>query len=205
MSNGRLWKSDLLCTAFNVSQLPQSDAPEIAFIGRSNVGKSTLINLLLGKRIAKVSSKPGKTRSVNFYRVEAEEEIVFSLVDLPGYGYAARSRDERVGWWRLVNSYFNDRNIFFAAHLIDFRHGVLENDRELIDWLDGMDMPRVAVFTKGDKISKGRRQGLYNKYMSDGLVSILPPRIASQDDLETADKLRGDIIEIIESIKKLGC
>jgi GTP-binding protein len=201
MTKGSLWKSELLCTAFNSSQLPQPDAPELVFIGRSNVGKSTLINLLLGKRIAKVSSKPGKTRSVNFYRVEAEEGIFFSLVDLPGYGYAARSKDERVGWWRLVNSYFKDRNIYFAIHLIDFRHGVLEKDRELIDWLDGMDMPRLAVFTKGDKISKGRGQGLYNKYMSDGLVSILPPIVMSQDDLETVGRLRGDITEIIGSMK----
>ena len=88
------WKSELYCTAFNKQQLPPSNRPEIVFVGRSNVGKSTLINALLARKIAKVSSSPGKTRSINFYNVEAEGRL-FSLVDIPGYGYAARGHGER--------------------------------------------------------------------------------------------------------------
>jgi GTP-binding protein len=171
----------------------------VVFVGRSNVGKSTLINALLGRRIAKVSSTPGKTRSLNFYSVEAGGG--FFLVDLPGYGYAARGRDERKGWWRLVNEYFGmERDIAFVVHLVDFRHGPLANDGDLTEWLDGMDMPRQVVFTKGDKISRGRQKGLYQKYMGDGLVSVLPPLVTSGVNDPEVERLRGFIIQIMEEL-----
>jgi GTP-binding protein len=195
---GAAWKSDLLRTAFNKGQLPPPAGPEVVFVGRSNVGKSTLVNALLGRKIAKVGSKPGKTRSVNFYSVDAGR--VFFLVDLPGYGYAARGRDEREGWWRLVNEYFSDpRDIAFVVHLVDFRHGPLANDDELTAWLDEMDMPRLVVFTKGDKVPRGRRQGLYSKYVS-GLVSILPPLVTSGVNDDEAGRLRDSIIQIIDEL-----
>ncbi len=200
------WQSDLVCTAFNKGQLPEPELPEVAFVGRSNVGKSTLINALLARRLAKVSSKPGKTRSLNFYRVTPiKEGEPFCLVDLPGYGYAARSRDERRDWWRFVNDYFSmTRDIAFVVHLVDFRHGPLENDDELTAWLDAMDMPRLIVFTKGDKIPKGRRKGTYMKYMSAGLVSVAPPPITEgKNDAET-DRLRGLIVQIIQELGRLG-
>lgn len=200
------WKSELVCTAFNKAQLPDGGCPEVVFAGRSNVGKSTLINALLGKKTAKVSSKPGKTRSVNFYRVDAGGvEGVFSLVDLPGYGYAARGKDEREAWRRLVNEYFSaDRDIVFVVHLIDFRHGPLGGDFELTSWLDGMDMPRLIVFTKGDKISRGRGKSVYQKYMSGGLVSIAPPLITSgAHDMYCGEigRLRALILRIIHELK----
>lgn len=193
------WQSELLCTAFNAKQLPVPEYPEVVFVGRSNVGKSTLINALLNRKIAKVSAKPGKTRSLNFYRVDAARP--FCLVDLPGYGYAARSRDERQGWWRLVNDYFDSpREVAFVVHLIDFRHGPLANDEELTEWLDGLDMPRLVVFTKGDKVPNGRHKGTYEKYMCEGLVSILPPVVTcGRNDGET-ERLREYIPEIIREI-----
>ncbi|MDR3321424.1 MAG: ribosome biogenesis GTP-binding protein YihA/YsxC [Synergistaceae bacterium] len=198
MTGGRAWRSDLVCTAFNSGQIPGPAGPEVVFVGRSNVGKSTLINALLGRKIAKVSSKPGKTRSLNFYSVEAKS--AFFLVDLPGYGYAARGRDEREGWWRLVNEYFGmERDIAFVVHLVDFRHGPLANDDELTAWLDAMDMPRQVVFTKGDKVPRGRRQSTYRTHVS-GLASILPPLVTSGVNDDEAGRLRDSIEQIIDDL-----
>jgi GTP-binding protein len=198
------WKSELLCTAFNAGQLPAPQWPEVVFVGRSNVGKSTLINSLLGRKIAKVSSTPGKTRSLNFYTVESES--VFALVDLPGYGYAARGKDERRGWWLLVNEYFGmKRDIAFVVHLVDFRHGPLANDDDLTAWLDGMDMPRQVVFTKGDKIPRGKGKVLYQKYVGGGLVSIAPPVVTSGKNDSEAERLRGLLIQIIHELGTTGC
>ena len=198
-----VWKSELYCTAFTKQQIPEPRNSEIVFVGRSNVGKSTLINSLLEKKIAKVSSKPGKTRSINFYSVMTGDED-FTLVDIPGYGYAARGMDERRTWWRLIEDYFaSDRPISFVIHLIDFRHGPLPNDNELTAWLDQMDIPRLVVFTKGDKISPGKRKGLYQQYMRAGLDSILPPFITSGTNDKEMSALREGIKDILKEIAKL--
>lgn len=186
------WQSELICTAFNRQQLPEPTMPEVVFVGRSNVGKSTLINALLNrmnKKIAKVSSTPGKTRSLNFYRVDAATP--FCLVDLPGYGYAARSRGEREAWWSLVNDYFeSERDVAFVAHLVDFRHGPLANDDELTAWLNAIDMPRLIVFTKGDKVPKGRAKAMYRKYLAQGLESIAPPPVTCGKNDDEVERLR---------------
>lgn len=196
------WNSELYCTAFNVGQLPPPESYEIVFVGRSNVGKSTLINALLGRRMARVSSKPGKTRSINFFRVEADPP--FCLVDLPGYGYAQRGKDERKSWWKFIDEYFAaDRAISFVVHLIDFRHGPLTNDDELTAWLDGMGMPRLVVFTKGDKISKGKRRGLYSQYMKAGLDSLLPPYITAGVNDGDMEKLRDGLTQILKEMIRL--
>lgn len=196
------WRAELLCTAFNSGQLPAPELPEVAFVGRSNVGKSTLINALLGNRLAKVSSKPGKTRSLNFYRVAPREAEPFCLVDLPGYGYAAASRAERNAWWRLIGDYFSGgRRVMFVVHLVDFRHGPLKNDEELTEWLDSLEMPRLLVFTKGDKIARGKRRNVYMKYMNSGLQSLAPPPVTEGKNDAEVSRLR-DII--IQSIRELG-
>lgn len=198
-----VWRSELYCTAFTKQQIPEPRNSEIVFVGRSNVGKSTLINSLLEKKIAKVSSKPGKTRSINFYSVMTGDED-FTLVDIPGYGYAARGMDERRTWWRLIEDYFaSDRPISFVIHLMDFRHGPLANDNELTAWLDQMDIPRLVVFTKGDKISPGKRKGLYQQYMRAGLDSILPPFITSGTNDKEMSALREGIKDILREIAKL--
>ena len=198
-----VWKSELYCTAFTKQQIPEPRNSEIVFVGRSNVGKSTLINSLLERKIAKVSSKPGKTRSINFYSVMTGDED-FTLVDIPGYGYAARGMDERRTWWRRIEDYFaSDRPISFVIHLMDFRHGPLPNDNELTAWLDQMDIPRLVVFTKGDKISPGKRKGLYQQYMRAGLDSILPPFITSGINDKEMSALREGIKDILKEIAKL--
>jgi len=197
------WKSELFCTAFNRQQLPPAALEEIVFAGRSNVGKSTLTNALLGRTIAKVSSKPGKTRSINFYRVQSAREN-FMLVDIPGYGYAVKSAAERKAWWKLIEDYFSSRRkISFVVHLVDFRHGMLANDLELEHWLDGIDMPRLIVFTKADKIPNGRRKGIYDKYVKDGLQSIMPPFLTSGVNNAQMDALREGLVECMQALRKL--
>jgi GTP-binding protein len=200
------WQPGVICTAWNRKQFPAPDLPEVVFVGRSNVGKSTLINVLLGrtrKKVAYVGSKPGKTRSVNFYGVRAGGETDFCLVDMPGYGYASVGADEKKNWWKLVSAYFSDnRPVAFVVHLVDFRHGFLEGDMELTDWLDGMDMPRLVVFTKGDKVPKGRARGQYEKFVGPGLASVLPPFMTNGKNDENAERLRQAIPQVINELSR---
>jgi GTP-binding protein len=187
----KIWKAALEATSFDVSQFPpEGDVPEIAVAGRSNVGKSTLVNALLGARLAHVGATPGKTRSVNFYSVETEK-IVFRLVDLPGYGYAERGKFERKSWLRLTSSYVEKRkSLILVCHLVDFRHGLLPNDRLLQDWLDACHKPILVVFTKADKISKGKRRATLQQYVRDGLKSIDVPIVTSSEDLSGVNEVR---------------
>lgn len=132
-------------------QLPGCTAPEICFSGRSNVGKSSLINCLLGRKaIARVSSTPGKTTTVNFFSCEN----VF-LVDLPGYGYAKVDKKERARWDTLMNAYFcGERDIRVCIQLLDVRRTLSGDDRRMIDFLRERNIPFAAVLTKCDKLNK---------------------------------------------------
>ena len=132
-------------------QLEASDLPEICFCGRSNVGKSSLINRVLGRKsIARVSSKPGKTVTVNFYRVGD-----FRLVDLPGYGYAKVPFSEKSRWAELMESYFQSgRNIKMAFQLIDMRHPATEFDISMLDFMSQVGIPYSVIITKSDKLNK---------------------------------------------------
>ena len=133
------------------AQLEASDLPEICFCGRSNVGKSSLINRVLGRKsIARVSSKPGKTVTVNFYRVGD-----FRLVDLPGYGYAKVPFSEKSRWAELMESYFQSgRNIKMAFQLIDMRHPATEFDISMLDFMSQVGIPYSVILTKSDKLNK---------------------------------------------------
>lgn len=135
---------------------PLVSAPQIALAGRSNVGKSSLINALSGRRqLAKVSATPGKTASINFYRVEPGG---FYLVDLPGYGYAQRSKSEREQWASLVGDYLSSRaNILSLAVLLDSRLAPQEADLELIAYARSLNMPLLPVMTKADKCNQKER------------------------------------------------
>lgn len=131
-------------------QLEDSDLPEICFCGRSNVGKSSLINRVLGRKsIARVSSKPGKTITVNFYRVDN-----IRLVDLPGYGYAKVPFSEKSRWAELMEAYFQSgRNIKMAFQLIDMRHPATEFDISMLDFMSQKGIPYTVVLTKSDKLN----------------------------------------------------
>lgn len=133
------------------SQLPKSDAPEIVFSGKSNVGKSSLLNKLFNrKQLARVSSVPGKTITINFYNVD---DVKF--VDLPGYGYAKLSKQELSRFSELMEGYFNqDRNISLVVQLIDMRHPLTENDKGMILYMKELEIPFIIVMTKADKLKK---------------------------------------------------
>ena len=133
------------------SQLPDSNEPEIAFAGRSNVGKSSLLNKLFNrKNLARVSSVPGKTITINFYDVEG-----INFVDLPGYGYAKLSKQELSRFGELMEGYFQSgRNIALVVQLVDMRHPLTGDDEGMITFLKEMDIPFIIVMTKADKLKK---------------------------------------------------
>lgn len=136
--------------AFGISgQLPPSEIPEIAFAGRSNVGKSSLLNKLFNRKsLARVSSVPGKTITINFYDVDG-----YKFVDLPGYGYAKLSKSERDRFGELMEGYFQSgRNIKLVVQLVDMRHKPSQDDFGMIDFMQQMDIPFIVVCTKADKL-----------------------------------------------------
>lgn len=137
------------------AQLEPSDLPELCFCGRSNVGKSSLINRILGRKsIARVSSKPGKTVTVNFYKVDNVR-----LVDLPGYGYAKVPFAEKDRWSDLMEGYFGmGRNIKMAFQLIDMRHPATDFDITMLDYLRQMGIPYTVILTKADKLNRSQTE-----------------------------------------------
>lgn len=132
-------------------QLPKSDLPEIVFSGRSNVGKSSLINKIFNrKNLARVSSVPGKTITVNFFKGDG-----VNFVDLPGYGYAKREQSEKKRWAELMEGYFQlGRNIALVVQLIDMRHAPSADDMIMLDFLKQTETPFMIAFTKSDKLNK---------------------------------------------------
>jgi len=141
-------------TAVLPDQYPTGNIPEIALVGRSNVGKSSMINTLLNRKgIARVSSEPGKTRELNFYNVD--DTLYF--VDLPGYGYARVSKEEKDSWGRMIETYlYSRKQLFMAVLLVDIRHTPTEDDKLMYRWITGQGLRHLVVATKADKISRGR-------------------------------------------------
>lgn len=137
------------------AQLPPSSLPELVFSGRSNVGKSSLINKLFNrKKLARVSSKPGKTVTVNFYRTDTAR-----IVDLPGYGYAEASGAERRRWSRVADFYFRSgRDIRLVVQLVDMRVGPTEDDLNMLEFLSAFGFPFIVVLTKADKLKSSEFQ-----------------------------------------------
>ena len=137
-------------------QYPDSNLPEIAFAGRSNVGKSSLINSLINrKNLARTSQKPGKTRTINFYNIDES----FRLVDLPGYGYAAVSKSHRDDWGEIIDRYLHSRdNLKEVFLLVDIRHEPNDNDLMMYNWILEMGFSGYVIATKLDKIGKSRLQ-----------------------------------------------
>jgi GTP-binding protein len=147
----KVTSAEFLKSAFAETDWPKDTRPEIAFLGRSNVGKSSLINSLLSVHgLARTSSTPGRTQSLNFFTINN----LFRFVDLPGFGYARVPKDVRSGWGEMVTGFLANRSqLVLSIHIVDSRHEPTKLDLQLHEWLDHNQKPRLVVATKSDKLS----------------------------------------------------
>ncbi len=157
--------ADFLLSAPTLAHCPDLNGlPEVAWVGRSNVGKSTCINALLNrKNLAKTSNTPGKTRLMNFYRVDLDTPKAMAFVDLPGYGYAKVSKAEQAAWRKQLEAYLTQRETLqLIIQLIDARVGAQENDQQMLAWLQHHALPVQVVVTKWDKLKQKQQHGTLN-------------------------------------------
>jgi GTP-binding protein len=169
-------RAAFMISAADVSGCPQPRLPEYAFFGRSNVGKSSLINMITGvKNLARTSAVPGKTQLLNYYMVD---EDTWYLVDLPGYGYAKVSKKSRRNWEIIIREYLLQRkSLLYTFILIDIRHDSQKSDEDLINWMGEKGLPFCLVFTKADKISRNAEE--YKKVLSQKWEELPPIFISS--------------------------
>ncbi|MEE8423125.1 MAG: ribosome biogenesis GTP-binding protein YihA/YsxC [Thermodesulfobacteriota bacterium] len=151
----KITSTEFVCSVTKPAAFPGDGLPEFVFAGRSNVGKSSLINVLINRKgLAKTSSVPGKTQTINFYRINKE----FFFVDLPGYGYAKVPKAIRKAWKPMVESYFlASRDIRAAIVIFDIRRDLRQEDLNLLEWLKALDIPTTVILTKTDKVSRNIR------------------------------------------------
>lgn len=179
------------------SQIPASDRTEIAFSGRSNVGKSSLINKLFNRKsLARVSATPGKTVTINFYSLEN-----IYIVDLPGYGYAKVAKTEKLRWAGLIEGYLNaDRELDLVFQLVDFRHPPTADDLMMINFLIDSEIPFVVVLTKADKLKKTQREerlkALQTELPCADQITVIP---FSAETGEGIEEIRAIVEEIASS------
>ncbi len=168
-----LHNADIEISAVDAAQYPKTDVPEFAFAGRSNVGKSSLINKLLNRKsLARVSGTPGKTATINFYNID---DTIF-LVDLPGYGYANRSKTEIKKWGKMIDTYLNTRQqIYQVFLLVDSRHKPTADDIQMLTWIRAYQESVVVIATKTDKLSK--------RQLEENLEMIYEALSLTEDDL----------------------
>ncbi len=183
----------------DLKKLPEPVMPEYAFIGRSNVGKSSLINMLTNhKKLAKTSSTPGKTRLINHFLINKN----WYIVDLPGYGYAKASKVERAKWHKFINAYINRRkNLINIFLLIDIRHNPIQSDLEFINRLGEMEIPFIIAFTKSDKLTSSELEKNISIYKNK-LLEIWQehPRMIVTSSVKKTGK--DEILDFIEETNK---
>lgn len=186
---------DIVCGV--TSRLPDTGMPEVAFAGKSNVGKSSLINALMNRKsLARTSGQPGKTQTINFYNINDQ----IYLVDLPGYGYAKTARKERELWGEMIERYLHTSEVLRAVFLlVDIRHAPSENDRQMFDWMKYMGFDPVVIATKLDKIKRSQidrqikaiREGLG----ADSETIIVPFSAQTKQGRETIWDFMDQVIE----------
>lgn len=177
-------RAKYIASAVKKAQYPEERLKEIAFIGRSNVGKSSLINSLTRvHNLARVSGQPGKTQTINFFEltariIETGEDKLFHLVDLPGYGYAKTAQTNRKQWAKFIEEYFfYSEHLQFVCQLIDIRHAPMKSDIEMFNWLVKNNVPVLIIATKSDKISRGavnKQIAQIKKMLDVKEIDILP-------------------------------
>lgn len=178
------------------SSLPESSLSEVAFAGRSNVGKSSLINTILGrKKLARTSSSPGKTQTINFYKINNE----FYFVDLPGYGFAKVSRAEQERWAKMINNYLTGSpNLKAVILLVDIRHEPKNSDKEMLEWIIESGKQPVIVATKADKIKRNQVPKHLKVIKEDlDIKGKDIPLIAFSSETKQG---REELLELVESI-----
>src|SRR5687768_9819331 len=184
----------------DVSLCPAFDLPEYCFIGRSNVGKSSIINLITGRpEIARTSRKPGKTQSINLFKVEEQPEWI--ITDLPGYGYARISKSTRGEWSKMIDRYVLERpDLMCTFLLLDIRHPRLENDRLFMNYLGQNHIPFCILFTKSDKLKLEELKTSLENYKQDVLKEWeeLPPYIVTSSILKSGRE------EILTDIRRMN-
>lgn len=183
-------------SAVSDKQYPKSKLPEIAMVGRSNVGKSSLINKTLNrKNFARVSSKPGKTATINFYNVDS----CLYLVDLPGYGYAKVSRQEKQKWGEMIQQYLDIRSqLKMIFLLVDARHAPSEDDLMMLEWIRYFKKPFAVIATKADKLKPSQRQAAFDVICEDLGISSEDLITFSAENGEGREK----VLELWEKIAK---
>ena len=177
----KILSAEFIKSCYETEQFPRDRLREVAFVGRSNVGKSSLINSLLNRRkLVKISRTPGKTRSINFFRVTTGGQFrdSFHIVDLPGYGYAAVSRSVRAQWGPMIEGYLNERSELRGVVLLVDSRGIERDDHAALEWLMAVRHRLVVVATKVDKLSRSERSASLAA-IRDGLgvpadVTVLP-------------------------------
>jgi len=169
----RIIESNFITSAVKSDSYPVTDLPEFAFVGRSNVGKSSMINTITSRKLlAKIANKPGKTRLINFFEIkyknlEQSPLNTFVLVDLPGYGYAKVSQSEREKWKQMINTYFNNRKqLTGVVVLVDIRHTPDPKDILMIQMLENLNLNYIIACTKSDKIPKNKIHTQMKQYTS---------------------------------------
>jgi GTP-binding protein len=192
--------ADFIISSTTWTKCPDPVMPEYAMIGRSNVGKSSLINMLTGrKKLAKISGTPGKTITINHFQINGE----WYLVDLPGYGYAKRSKTERSKWEKMIKGYILNRpNLMTLFTLVDIRHEPQKNDMEFIEWLGVSQIPFVIVFTKADKLTRNQLESNLAAYKKSMLKDWeeLPPMIVTSSETGLG---KDEFLEYINNTNKL--
>ena len=180
----------------SLKQCPAGNIPEFAFIGRSNVGKSSLINMIAGnKKLAKVSSTPGKTRLINHFLIDE----TWYIVDLPGYGFSKIPKAERDRLEKMIESYFlNRKQLRLTFLLIDSRHEPQKIDLEFMTWMNKKKIPFVILFTKSDKLSRTRIPGYLSRYRDilSSTIRAIPEFILTSSEKKTGKE---EILELIDN------